>query len=264
MIIVPIVSAKGGVGKTTVTANLAIAMVRRGWHVLVVDMDPQNALRLHFGMDPRDPRGVSRETLHGRSWQGALSRSQSGVDVLPYGAVTEWDRLAFEQRQAEDGAWFVAGLASVAGGARQLVLVDTPPGPSLALRHALGAADLAIAVVHADAASYATIPTMLDLTKENTAANANFSGIYFLLNKADSTKRLDRDISTLLVRNLGKQLLNVSVHYDEAVSEALACQQGVQDYDPHSRATVDIENLAVWLDGKLTERPDNASNVVSS
>jgi cellulose synthase operon protein YhjQ len=264
MNVVPIVSAKGGVGKTTVTANLSVALVRRGWDVTVVDLDPQNALRLHFGVDPVDPRGLARETLAGRAWRGATLRSRSGVEVLPYGAVTELERLSFEQRQAADAQWFAEGLASVFPAPRRLFLVDTPPGPSLALRQVLGVARMALAVFHADAASYATIPAMQSLIAENTAANPAFEGAHFLLNKTDATKRLSRDVSALLSRNLGTRLLSQVVHYDEAVSEALACQQVVRDYDPHARATLDIESLADWLDGVLQEGIKHASSVISS
>ena len=50
MKILTIASAKGGVGKTTVTENLAMALARQtGRTVLAVDLDPQNALALHLG-----------------------------------------------------------------------------------------------------------------------------------------------------------------------------------------------------------------------
>ena len=39
-----LVNLKGGVGKTTITANLAVAMSQHGWRVLVVDLDYQGSL----------------------------------------------------------------------------------------------------------------------------------------------------------------------------------------------------------------------------
>ncbi|MFP5372177.1 MAG: ParA family protein [Actinomycetes bacterium] len=78
-------SSKGGVGKTTVAANLAVALGRRG-KVLAVDVDPQDSLGRAFGVlaktrddslaalleDPAaDPRGVVRHDV------------APGVDVLP-------------------------------------------------------------------------------------------------------------------------------------------------------------------------------------
>ena len=46
MTIVSLVSIKGGVGKSTLTASLATAVARRlnGQHVAAIDLDPQNSL----------------------------------------------------------------------------------------------------------------------------------------------------------------------------------------------------------------------------
>ena len=50
-------SPKGGVGKTTLVANLAYALARAGNKVLALDLDVQNSLRLHFGVPFSDERG---------------------------------------------------------------------------------------------------------------------------------------------------------------------------------------------------------------
>ena len=50
MKVITVVSAKGGVGKTTLAANLASVLAARGRRVIALDLDPQNALRLHFGI----------------------------------------------------------------------------------------------------------------------------------------------------------------------------------------------------------------------
>ena len=65
MIVVAIVSAKGGVGKSTIAANLAVALNRHARTVLAVDLDPQNALHLHLGGKPQDIGGLSRASVAG-------------------------------------------------------------------------------------------------------------------------------------------------------------------------------------------------------
>ncbi|MBK7156256.1 MAG: ParA family protein [Sandaracinaceae bacterium] len=37
---ITVTSQKGGVGKTTVCLNLAVAFAERGWRTLIVDLDP--------------------------------------------------------------------------------------------------------------------------------------------------------------------------------------------------------------------------------
>ncbi|MHC5536745.1 AAA family ATPase [Singulisphaera rosea] len=48
MPIVSILNLKGGVGKTTLTANLGAALSRRGWKVLLIDLDLQGSLTSLF------------------------------------------------------------------------------------------------------------------------------------------------------------------------------------------------------------------------
>lgn len=50
MPLICVCSPKGGVGKTTLAANLAYSLARTGSKVLALDFDVQNALRLHFGV----------------------------------------------------------------------------------------------------------------------------------------------------------------------------------------------------------------------
>ncbi|MEI7537803.1 MAG: AAA family ATPase, partial [Comamonadaceae bacterium] len=57
MQVIAFISGKGGVGKTTLAANVAIALAQEGKRVLLIDLDVQNALRLHLGMDPLDIAG---------------------------------------------------------------------------------------------------------------------------------------------------------------------------------------------------------------
>ena len=48
MTVVSVLNYKGGVGKTTVAANLAAEVALRGRRVLLIDMDPQASLTLSF------------------------------------------------------------------------------------------------------------------------------------------------------------------------------------------------------------------------
>src|SRR5262245_30556680 len=45
---ISVINFKGGVGKTTVTANLGVELARRGYRVLLIDMDPQCSLTFSF------------------------------------------------------------------------------------------------------------------------------------------------------------------------------------------------------------------------
>lgn len=48
MKIISVINYKGGVGKTTVTANLGAVLAHRGYRVLLIDLDPQASLTFSF------------------------------------------------------------------------------------------------------------------------------------------------------------------------------------------------------------------------
>jgi Mrp family chromosome partitioning ATPase len=96
VVVISVVSAKGGVGKTTLSACLAMGLAP-GRDVLAVDLDPQNALRLHLGVPASEIDGACRATLEERSWQTAVYRGGKGrPSVLPYGNINETDRDQLE------------------------------------------------------------------------------------------------------------------------------------------------------------------------
>ena len=46
---IAVTNQKGGVGKTTTAANVAIGLARNGYDVLIVDFDPQGDLTASLG-----------------------------------------------------------------------------------------------------------------------------------------------------------------------------------------------------------------------
>ncbi|WP_228897147.1 cellulose biosynthesis protein BcsQ [Acidovorax sp. Leaf73] len=251
MKVIAIVSAKGGVGKTTLTANLATALQREGVAtLLVVDMDPQNALGLHFGADPRSLAGVSRASLAGEDWGSVCVQSPSGVHVLPYGVVNESDRVAFERHLDAHPNWLVQQLQGLELPEDAVVLVDTPPGPSVYMQQALSAAQVVVVVSLPDAASYAALALMQRLVHTYCTPRPDFSETLYVLNQVDGARQLSKDITRVMQDNLGERLVGV-VHEDQAVREALAYDQSVLEYDPQGQAADDLCKCARVLAQRL-------------
>jgi cellulose synthase operon protein YhjQ len=244
--IIAVASAKGGVGKTSLAANLGSALALLGKRVVTVDLDPQNALRLHFGLAAESVAGIARATLAGAPWRTVLVEG-GGVRVLPFGALNETDRRAFEQRLDADPDWLGHSLDQLDLGADDLVLVDTPPGPSVYLKQALSTAQFVVTVVLADAASYATLPMMAGLLATYCLGRADFAGAAYLVNQVDQSRQLAADVIKVLRGSLAGHMFPGVIHEDQAVSEALAMDTTVLHYDPHGQASQDFRASAAWL-----------------
>ena len=67
MKIISIVNYKGGVGKTTVTANLGAELAERGKNVLLIDLDPQASLTFSF-IKPEDWDKILSKSRTVRNW----------------------------------------------------------------------------------------------------------------------------------------------------------------------------------------------------
>ena len=66
--VLTVVSQKGGVGKTTTAVNLAAAFAHRGIKTLLLDIDPQGAVRHALGL-----RGAQRTGLSDRARSAVMA-----------------------------------------------------------------------------------------------------------------------------------------------------------------------------------------------
>ena len=110
--VISITQQKGGTGKTTIAAHLAVTFAAQGKRVAILDVDPQGSLGEWF---------EARERALGADKAGISFRTASG-----WGAKREAKSLA------QDHA---------------IVIIDTPPKSDLEARHAVDAANLVVVPV---------------------------------------------------------------------------------------------------------------------
>ena len=135
--IISLLNQKGGVGKTTTTVNLAAGIAEAGNKVLVIDLDPQTHLGLHFGID--DTAASVYDLLMDKTVtvKDALVKARKNIDLV----TSEVDLAAAESELASktDRHDLLSKKLSTVADAYDYILIDCPPSLGLLTINALAA-----------------------------------------------------------------------------------------------------------------------------
>jgi len=160
--VVAVINSKGGVGKTTITANLGGVLASQlGSRVLLVDLDPQGNLAedLGYGGSPIDDDGESLATALSFGGSRPLTVHENvrpNLDVVVGGDhlnVATSALIAKAGSKPQDAKKALARLLDPLVDAYDLVLIDCPPGQAPLQQAALSAARWVLIPVKTDASS---------------------------------------------------------------------------------------------------------------
>ncbi|HLC92518.1 MAG TPA: cell division ATPase MinD [archaeon] len=147
--VISLISGKGGVGKTTITANLGIALAKRGLNVCLVDADIAMAnLSLILNMQ-NSPITLHDVLLGEASIQDAIYDGPAGLKFVPSGLSLENYRRVDSER-----------LQSVIGIIKQqfdFVLLDCAAGIEKNVMAAISASDEVLLVAMPTSTSIADV-----------------------------------------------------------------------------------------------------------
>ncbi len=232
--IIGIVSAKGGVGKTAVTANLGVALVKQGRQVVVIDGNLTNPhLGLLLGLPQAWPSTLN-DVLKGRiRMEKALVSHPSGVQIVP---------AAFEPRDLRS-----LPLCRLRSRMREtfakrdvdFVLLDSSPGLSAEGVLALKLADEVyfVATPH--------LPAVIDIAKARRLLNrgdAKPSGV--ILNRV---RNKPYELSDAEIEHFTRLPIIGRIPEDEAVLKAVNFKVPVVTAEPRAKASLAFEDLAIRI-----------------
>jgi chromosome partitioning protein len=152
---VVVAQGKGGVGKTSLTANVAGLAALSGHRVLAVDLDQQGNLARDLGYEVTDGEQLLQAFVSGQP-APVLPEVRPGLDVVPGGpAIADLLGIAFARsgRGGKDLSDLLEVSLAPLVGKYELVLVDTPPGERLLVEAALAIASYVVIPTRADEAS---------------------------------------------------------------------------------------------------------------
>lgn len=194
--VIAVVQQKGGSGKTTLAANLAVACLHRGMRVALLDTDPQGSLGRWFM--------TRRERLGGAGPGGAEGGGLEFSTSSAWGVSYECEKL----RKTAD-----------------LVIVDTPPKVDADLRPALREADLVLIPVASSHVDLWATDGVLDLAaREHKSA-------WLVLNRTRAGTRLADEVAAAaaeLTAGVLRSRLANRVAYAETLGQGLGAIEAGQ------------------------------------
>jgi chromosome partitioning protein len=217
---VAVINGKGGVGKTSVVANLGGLLAAADYRVLLVDLDPQGNLGEDLGYTAAglgDGGTALFQAVVGGTPLTPLPNVRPGLDVVAGGDVLHemaGALYARRQRQPDAAALALANSLAEVAGSYDLVLLDCPPGQDVLQEAALVAA------------RWALVPTKTDVSSRK--------GLREVAARFAVARRLNPDLAVLGVVLFG---VNRSAKRIEAEArEAIEAELG--DVAPVFRSTI--------------------------
>ena len=221
--VIAITNQKGGVGKTTTTFNLGVALAKQGKKVLVVDVDPQSNLTTYAGWYNEDELKYTLSDLMEQSMNDeeiktkkSILHHKENVDLIP--SSLNLSALENSLAYAMSREYTLRNCLSVIKNDYDYILLDCQPSLGMITINALASADSVLIPVQSQ---YFALRGMTDLfkiiNKVRRQINPTLKIDGALLTLVDRRTNLSKEIEKQIKDNYGS-ILNV---YDTQIPRAV-------------------------------------------
>lgn len=240
--IITVTSGKGGVGKSSITVNLAIALTRLGFKVLVIDAD--------FGLANVDVMlgvpsvyNLSHYLKKEKSLPEIIQESPAGVRFISGGSGI-FELLKMSDLQLKR---IMADLLKYTGSS-DIILFDTGAGVNDTIFSLMAASTETIIVTTPEPTSVLDAYALLKTLKKNGGAIPNTR---IIMNKAETKQEADNAVRSFIhitQKYLGEEIESLgSILYDNEVSKSIKSQVPILVGAPKSATSRDILAIAETL-----------------
>jgi chromosome partitioning protein len=247
--IIAVFNQKGGVGKTTTTLNVSVAVAHRGLAPIAIDLDPQAHLTLAFGVRAF-ARGDSCYSFfaEGKPLATMLQQTPQRVRLLPGSS----DLSKVDALHASDpgvSARLKQGIAAMIEetGHRGPVFIDCCPMLGVLTLNALIAADSVLIPVSADYLSLQGVHRLDSaLNVLETRLNRKFVR-RVVITRYDARRRLASGVHEELSRRYGSNLCTTRIVENVALAESPMYGKDIFSQSPASPGARDYRALTEEL-----------------
>lgn len=193
--------AKGGVGKTTITGNVASCMALSGYKVLLIDGDPQSSLTGLFGINWLDEDITHIGELMRRASRGEAIHPEKAIWPIYEGGML--DIIPSDITMADD-TWLMGAMNREQAFIRlieaeleffsryDVIIIDSAPGSSLLATTFMVASKLLLTVVSPEGQAIAALDVLASNVQEINGAFKNQGvhlDVHIVINQYNQSKK---------------------------------------------------------------------------
>jgi len=254
--VIAVANQKGGVGKTTTTANLGAALALRGRRVLLVDLDPQGNLTSAFGLE-KDVQQTVAESLLDRRVPLPVVTVANGSSGDPtntqhLSVVPAAVALASAEAQLMNKLGRELRLRDQLLGVDErydYIMIDTPPSLGVLTINALVAATKVIIPTEARFFSLQGLQMLEESIEEILYLNPRLEVLGILLSKMDRRLKEERQVAEYLRQRWGVRVFCTEIGTNSKILEAGSAGTSVFHYAGAEKA---VETYLALADEVLT------------
>lgn len=235
-----VANQKGGVGKTTTTVNIGVALALGGLRVLVIDLDPQGNASTALAVQRTIGTPSIYDVLLGEI--GVEDAAQTCPDAPNLKCVpatidlagAEIELVALVARESR----LRAALEPVRD-SYDYVLIDCPPSLGLLTVNAMVATSEVLIPIQCEYYALEGLGQLLrniEMVRKHLNPTLNLSTI--LLTMYDGRTKLADQVADEVRKHFGDAVLSNAIPRSVKVSEAPGYSQSVLTYDPGSRGAL--------------------------
>lgn len=242
---IALLNQKGGVGKTTTTANLSACLAMLGKKVLVVDMDPQANLSVHLGIDINNLSCSVYGLIMGRCKpeEVILHSEIKGMDIIPAdidlsGAEIELVGVVGRETVLKE---YLGGVLEQ----YDYVLFDCPPSLGLLTLNVLTLVHEIFIPVQTEFFALRGVGKLLDtfeVVRKRLNNDLEITGI--ILCMYSSRTRLGNEVVEKIREHFEDRVFNTIIRKNVKLSESPSHGKPIVSYAPGSSGSADYMALA--------------------